>query len=94
MQNQTNTAIEQPNAMAKIIKFLAFYGVKTKTLKLRTMPNGQVEKCSGDLQESMTTRHRKLIQREYDINLPKKDFRFHNTKLILEDKEFLIVRHD
>lgn len=92
MENQTTT---RPDAMAKVIKFLAFYGLKTNTLNIKLQGNGQLEACTGQLlTEVVSARHRKLIQREYITHLPRKDFRFQNTQLILEQSEFKIVRDD
>jgi hypothetical protein len=80
------------DVVSTTISFLAFYGLQTKSVHLKTTPNGQIESCSGDLVEGPSnSRHRKLIEREFEEGIQARDFRFNGRKLTIEEKRFSIT---
>lgn len=98
MNQQTQTAsIPEPkveDAFRKFYNFLNRYSLKPATVNL-TIEAGQVQKGSGDFQNGIGfSKHRKLIEKEYQSKLCAKDFRFYGSTLVLDTNTFKIVRHE
>lgn len=80
------------DVVSTTIAFLSFYGLQTRSVHLKTEPNGQITSCTGDLVEAPTnSRHRKLIEKEFEDGLQARDFRFNGRKLTIEDRKFSIT---